>query len=238
VNSLRNQLNDFIGLHNSIERITVTKHATDIDLCYEGIDLFLHISNILKGIKFDYSTPELATQSLLWRFIVSIPSTAFMCLHSAIQGEYRISYSLLRILIEETVSARYYSKNPTNAYKEISETFMSGFSKETKFSRKIRELDGRSNGSLKILYDAISKGASHANALEFPGDLIDKESKRLKKPDEPAYDEESLIWIINNIMRLICISLGATIDTYPELMRKDDFATQSNHFCEIVESRL
>jgi hypothetical protein len=238
MNSTWNQLNDFIGLHYSIEKYTITNQAKDIDLCYEGIDLFLHIQNILKGIKFDYSTPQLAAQSLLWRYIVSIPGTAFMCMRSAIQGEYRISYSLLRILIEETVSTRYYSENPNNAYKEINETFRSGFLKETKFSLKIRELDGRSNGSLKILYDAISKGASHANSLQFPGDLIDKKSKRLKKPNEPAYDDESIIWIINNIMRLICISIGATIGTYPELQRNDDFANQSNHFCEIVESRL
>jgi hypothetical protein len=238
VNLTTNQIYDFINLHTSIETKTSIKHSKDIDLCYEGIDLFLYIANILNGIKFDYSSPELAAQSLLWRYIVSIPCTAFMCLRSAIQGEYRISYSLLRILIEETVSTRYYAKNPKNAHKELRDTFISGFLRETKFSNKLKELDGRSNDSLKKLYDAISKGASHANALEFPGDLIDKKSRRLRKPKEPAYNEESLIWIINTIMRLICISLGASIETYPDLQRNDDFTTQSIHFCKNVESRL
>ena len=171
----------YITLHKKIEKKTTSKHKSDIDLCYEGINIFLLVEDLLQGLEFEHSTPELATRSLLWRYLVSIPSTAYESLQAAIQGQYRIAHILLRILIEETVSIQYYIDDFNRADKAIKRYFKSHITKDAKFSTKLKKWNTESRNSLKALYDGISEGTSHANALLYPGLLMDEKFGKFSK---------------------------------------------------------
>jgi len=192
----------FSELHLEIEKITFEQHKEDLELCFDGISLFLTVEEILQGTEYKYSTPVEAARSLLWRYLVSVPSTAYVCLRCAIQGQHRIAKNLLRILIEETVSIRYFAENFERAYMVINSSIKSGIPKEPKLSTKLRKIDSKSKKSLITLYDAISDGTSHANALLFPGTLLDELGHKLIKPQEPAYKEDSINWVTMTVTRL------------------------------------
>ncbi len=228
----------FSALHEDIEKITFEQNEEDLELCFEGISLFLRAEEILQGIEFECSTPVEATRSLLWRYLVSVPSTAYVCLRCAIQGQYRIAYNLSRILIEETVSITYFSENIDRAFNVLNNSIKSGIPKEPKFSTKLKKLDSKSKKSLIELYNKLSEGTSHANALLFPDTLIDEQERKLIKPQEPTYDKESINWVILTVLRLLYISIRNLFETYRELSEDEAFIAKSIHFSKNAESRV
>jgi hypothetical protein len=221
---------DYRRLCNNFEQKIMQKHHDEIKVCQYGIELVNYILDKLEGLDYDYSTPELATRSLLWRYYSSIPSTAYCCLSTGIQGHNRISFSIFRILIEETVSIKYYSQDYNRAYDITRNLLKSGKPVEPKFSTKLNKIDSESKQSLSNLYDAISEAASHSNALKFPGELISQSEDTLKKLNEPKYEISSIKWIINGILRQLLTILRIASVVYPELENDNLYKRISNGF--------
>ena len=97
---------EFISAHKNVKERTEKLHSKEIADCLLGIDTLLQLKISLSGLVYDFSTKENAVRTILWRYVVSMPSTAYMCLETGLMGQYPTSYNILRLLIEEMISVK------------------------------------------------------------------------------------------------------------------------------------
>lgn len=228
----------FILAHQETKKKNYVEKGSDINLCLDGINLFLMAEQILLDIIFEYSNPKVATRTILWRYLASIPSTAYMALNCAVQGQIRISYSILRILIEEATSIRYYALDYQRALNVFNTLSKSGIPSEPKFNTKLRETEIKQGHSLQKLYTVLSSSASHANALEMPLPVDELKGRKYVRVAEPVYNEESFDFIMETMLRLLSISIFHFKEVYSELQTNKVFMNKLTLHIEKVDKRL
>ena len=220
---------EFDSAHENIQKRTGELHSEEIAVCILGIDTLLQIKKTLSGLVYDYSTKENAVRTILWRYVVSMPSTAYVCLETGLMGQYPTSYNILRLLIEEMISVKYYLENPKLAKEEIEEAVNSGIVRKPRIRTKFAKIK-KKNPSLQKLYAKISEVNSHANSLQYMGKLINEPGGELLAPKEPRYNEEMIKFIFVAIVRLLYMALEGFSRAFPELENSRDYNEVASAF--------
>jgi len=220
---------NFVASHDQIRKQTLIAFPKEIKLIKQGIGLFIKAESLLDSLEPKYSTREDATRTILWRYVISIPSTAYMTLNSAIQGQYRIAYSSLRTLIEETVSIRFYVSDETRAFNLLNPKPGSR-SIDHGIGAKFKGVDTNQKHPMRELYDAISERASHANALNTILGARTGKGGKIMRLEEPSLNNENFKFIADAVLTLLCVSLGHLAGYFPELRVGETMREELNQF--------
>lgn len=227
---------DLKEMQSSIESETKAAFQEEIDLCHLGIGLFFDARTILSGIRFDITKSSDASRILVWRFLVSIPSTTLWCLDALCKGQLGIAGALLRLMLEEVVGLIYYKEFPSKALRRIHE---GGDRDPIDVNRKLNDLGYSHSQGLNRLHGELSTHSAHANAPIpiWAGEVLDDGT--LSVGNTPRFIPDGFSGMVEIVHNLLFMGILQALDAFPELkVGHDDWWEDFVNFTSEVEKRL
>lgn len=223
------------GIQLEVKNDTTQNHVGDLELCRKGIDLLIDAFNIL-GNSESSVDKEGAYRLVIWGYLETITSTIVWGLDAICKGQYRIGMILVRVLIEEVITSKYFYQHPEKAFetlKQASEESTSRVRFEPSIYKRFKAVGLGPHDSLYEFYGQISERFSHPTTTMLP---LTVDENRLMKIDEPVYKAEYFTTMSKYLIRLAYIMGDVVNKTYPEIAKNSpDWANQVKKFCSSVD---
>jgi hypothetical protein len=225
-------------IQSIIEKKTNENHSDSLELCQVGINLLFDAFNILVNMDV-YTSKEHYYRLAIWGYLGSMTSTLVWCLNAAHKGQYRIAMILIRVLIEEAVTAKYYSKYPEKAFEameQAAQDFTSRVRFEPDIYKKFKAVGISPNNSLYKFYGQVSEGFSHSTLTMLPINIDSKQ--RIVRVKEPDYNPETLEAITTYILQLAYMMIVTVGITFTDLQSlSPEWSKESKAFLDMVIER-
>jgi hypothetical protein len=195
---------------------TVSEFPRYVQLHNEAIALLIDASGILEklGMGANHDTAEGASKSAAFRFMSSIPTTAHWIIESARSGDYGISKSLLRLLLEESVKLAFYVQFPIEALKQV---VRDRDTDDVDLSDMLDRLNIEKKAGVLRLHGQLSALYVHAN-LNLPTELLDKQADgKIFLVGGPRYRADLFEPIAQQILILLVNTIKSILQRFPEV---------------------
>jgi hypothetical protein len=198
----------------AIENETTKTHNEDLKLCQSAIsllfDAFASNIELSSGKEDDY-------RLIIWGYLGTTINSSTWCLNAACNGQYRIAMILVRVLVEEVITSKYFLKHQemaSDVFKQAAQNSTTRIRFDQNIKRKFKDVGISPNNSLYKFYDQISDRFSHANSTELP--LYIDSNQGTVAVQEPEYNSEKFQAIVVNILQLMQIMIVTVWETFNE----------------------
>lgn len=206
------------------------------NLLETGISLLIKATSIMeKENPFDKLTHAGALKAAAWRYASTLPMTIFACYEQALLGNYPIAKYILRLVLEEVVSLKFYVEFPAEALKQISSDRGSD---AVAFGEKIKRVNLGPNSSwFGKTHGGLSNTYSHANLVIQP-ELVGKEGEKTILSGGPKYHADDFSSISKFLLVFATDMVTELIGVFETLQNNQSFLLEFIQYRDSVISEL
>lgn len=216
---------NLIDLETDIRSISLQAEPESIRICKVGIDLMLECGGIItnrESPKTGNISEDNSKNYFVARYLATIPKVSRWCLKASLAGNYTISFTLLRPLLESQISMSYYLEFPYDAHQLMLSYFIEDTVKskiesgkmgkyfDPKPSTKMKKLQMSQNHIVYKNWEDLNKYAAHPVAV-VPS-LFEKQGEGIAV--EPFFSSSGLRIILNFLVTSIQFTLATLISNY------------------------